>query len=47
MHILETARAIEFQTNYVDRFWSFYVEVDVYVLNRISSTVLEDVSPFE
>lgn len=46
-HILETARAIKFQANFLDRFRGICVQTIVYVLNRIPSTILGDVSPFE
>lgn len=46
-HILETARAIKFQASFPDKFWRLCVEASVYVFNRIPSTVLAGMSPFE
>lgn len=39
-HILETARAIRFQGNFPIRFWGDCIEAAVYVINRISSSVM-------
>ncbi|XP_069146899.1 uncharacterized protein [Solanum lycopersicum] len=46
-HILETAREIKFQAGFPDKFWGCCVQAVVYILNRVPSTVLGNVSPFE
>lgn len=33
--------------NFSDRFWGLCIQVAVYILNRIPSIILDDVSPFE
>ncbi|KAL3353831.1 hypothetical protein AABB24_018482, partial [Solanum stoloniferum] len=46
-HILETARAVKFQSGLPSRFWGLCIEAAVYILNRIPSTVLNGRSPFQ
>ncbi|XP_075080160.1 uncharacterized protein LOC142165522 [Nicotiana tabacum] len=46
-HILEIARAIKFQGHLPSRSWGCCLEVVVYIINRVPSTILGNKSPFE
>nr|XP_016441416.1 PREDICTED: uncharacterized protein LOC107767008 [Nicotiana tabacum] len=46
-HILETTRAIKFQSNLPIRFRGTCVEATTYIINRVPSTILKGRSPFE
>ncbi|KAK9182889.1 hypothetical protein WN944_026037 [Citrus x changshan-huyou] len=46
-HILETARALMFQMNVPKNYWSHGVLTTIYLINRLSSQVLEFKSPLE
>lgn len=47
IHILETAKAIKFQGHLPAKFWGCCVEVVVYIINRVPSTILGNKSHFE
>lgn len=46
-HILEITRAIRFQANIPIMFWGLCVKAVVYIINRMPSSVIADMSPFE
>ena len=45
-HILETARAIRFQSHLPSKFWGERITTGVYIINRVRSTVLRNKTPF-
>jgi len=46
-HILNVARALLFQGNLCEQFWCFAVKHAVYLINRIPTPYLNNVSPYE
>lgn len=46
-HVLEVARALQFQANTPSHLWGYCVQVAIYLINRFSSSILKGLSPFE
>ncbi|XP_019254158.1 PREDICTED: uncharacterized protein LOC109232917 [Nicotiana attenuata] len=46
-HILEITRAIRLQANIPIRFWGHCILAAVYILNRLPSSVIANISPYE
>jgi len=46
-HILNVARSLLFQANLCEQFWCFAVKHVVYLINRIPTPYLDNVSPYE
>ncbi|KAL3358627.1 hypothetical protein AABB24_015633 [Solanum stoloniferum] len=46
-HILDITKAIKFQADFPNKFWECCIQADMYILNRIPSTFLGHVSPFD
>lgn len=46
-HLMEVVRSMMFHTNVPKRFWSYAVASACYLINRIPTKILQDVSPFE
>lgn len=44
---METTRAIRFQGHFPIKFWEECILAIVHIINRITSTVLQNKSPFE
>src|SRR5262249_7931314 len=45
-HLLETARALLFQTKVFKQFWADVVSIACFLINRMPSTVLNDDAPY-
>lgn len=46
-YILETARSIRFQGYLLAIYWGYCIQVAVYIINRVPSTVLHNKSLYE
>ena len=46
-HLLETARALSFQSNLPLSFWGDFVQCATYLINRMSLTSIGNISPYE
>lgn len=46
-HILEITRAIRLPANFPIRFWGHCILATVYILNRLPSSVIANISPYE
>ncbi|KAL0641206.1 hypothetical protein Bca4012_103214 [Brassica carinata] len=46
-HLMEVARSMMFHTNVPKRFWSYAVQTACYLINRVPTKILKNLSPFE
>src|SRR5690606_24744027 len=46
-HLMEVARSMMFHSNVPKRFWSDAVQTACYLINRVPTKILKNMSPFE
>ncbi|GKB56175.1 putative RNA-directed DNA polymerase, partial [Tanacetum coccineum] len=46
-HLLEVARALQFQANFPKHLWGYYILASTYLINRLPSPLLHNKSPYE
>src|SRR5690606_38013407 len=46
-HLMEVARSMMFHSNVPKRFWSDDVQIACYLINRVPTKILKNLSPFE